>query len=289
VTDTRLDEPPPQDIARRIPPEIEGDLTFLDFVIFAVQRKRLVALVTAAGTLIALLIAILLPNEYRATVTLLPPQGTTWLDTARTDKEADRKADDDRSKAAPLRRDLNELYVSLLKSRTVEDAVIQRFGLKGQYRKSSPAETRSALEKHTKIDGSMRDGLIRLTVSDRDPNRASELANGYIEQFRNLSQHLVIPEASRDGFFIQIVDPAISPERKSFPNRVRIVLAGAVAGLALGIMVAFLCGGLVRMLRDPATGAKVEILKRSVSIRGPIRPVDGTDGSGIRARHGATG
>jgi hypothetical protein len=47
------------------------------------------------------------------------------------------------------------------------------------------------------IDTSSKDGLIHVSVSDRDPNRAAQLANGYIEEFRGLSQHIALPEASQ--------------------------------------------------------------------------------------------
>jgi uncharacterized protein involved in exopolysaccharide biosynthesis len=294
VTDTRLDEIPKPGLSDTIalpaPHAAQEDLIFLDFLIIVAQHKKLVVLVAAIGALISLLIALLLPDEYTATVIVLPPQGTLFLDSAPSNQAADKKSEDGKARTVPLRRDLNDLYVSILRSRSVEDAVIQRFGLSAEYRKSSPAEARVALERRTKIDGSTRDGLIRLSYSAQDPKRASELANGYIEQFRELSQHLVIPEAARDGYFIQVVDPAVPPEQKSFPNRARITIAGAVAGLSLGIMLALLRGGLVRMQQDPAASAKLGLLKQTILAQRSRRTIDieGTDASGLRASHGST-
>ena len=51
---------------------------------------------------------------------------------------------------------------------------------------------REALEKHTTVDGSAKDGLIGISIEDRDPKRAAELANGYVDQLRVLSAHLAI-------------------------------------------------------------------------------------------------
>jgi uncharacterized protein involved in exopolysaccharide biosynthesis len=53
------------------------------------------------------------------------------------------------------------------------------------------------------VDGSGKDGLIRISVVDRDPSRAAELANGYVDQFRGLSQHLAITEASQRRLFFE--------------------------------------------------------------------------------------
>jgi uncharacterized protein involved in exopolysaccharide biosynthesis len=45
--------------------------------------------------------------------------------------------------------------------------------------------------------------MIHISVEARDPNRAAELANGYVEQFRSLSEHLAITEASQRRLFFQ--------------------------------------------------------------------------------------
>ncbi|MGA9583771.1 MAG: GNVR domain-containing protein [Terracidiphilus sp.] len=97
----------------------------------------------------------------------------------------------------------NDMYVSMLKSRTVEDAMVQRFGLMQEYRSKFPSDARHTFEHRTVIDGSGKDGLIHIAIQDRDPNRAAELANGYIKAFRALSEHLAITEASQRRLFFE--------------------------------------------------------------------------------------
>ena len=48
-----------------------------------------------------------------------------------------------------------------------------------------------------------KDGLIRLSIEDRDPKRAAELANGWVEEFRKLSASLAITEAARRRLFFE--------------------------------------------------------------------------------------
>ena len=48
------------------------DLTFLDVLLIVTRRKKLVGIVTAICTAVALLLAFALPQEYTATVTILP-------------------------------------------------------------------------------------------------------------------------------------------------------------------------------------------------------------------------
>jgi uncharacterized protein involved in exopolysaccharide biosynthesis len=71
-------------------------------------------------------------------------------------------------------------------------------------------------------------------------------------------------DEAREGAFIQIVDPAVPPEQKSFPRRGLFTMTGLAAGFTFGIMLALLQGGLARMQHNPATKDKLDLLKRSL-------------------------
>jgi tyrosine-protein kinase Etk/Wzc len=71
-------------------------------------------------------------------------------------------------------------------------------------------------------------------------------------------------DEAREGAFIQIVDPAVPPEKKSFPKRGMLTIAGLSLGFTFGVMLALLQGGLMRMQHNPATKEKLDLLKRSI-------------------------
>jgi uncharacterized protein involved in exopolysaccharide biosynthesis len=96
-----------------------------------------------------------------------------------------------------------DMYLSFLTSRTVEDALISRFGLMQEYHEKRLSEARKELERRTTAVAGTKDGLIRLSIEDRDPKRAAELANGYVEEFRKLSATLAITEAARRRLFFE--------------------------------------------------------------------------------------
>jgi uncharacterized protein involved in exopolysaccharide biosynthesis len=267
-------------------PRVETeDLEFLDLLIIVAQRKRLVALMTALGTLVAMAIALALTPEYTATVVLLPPRAFAPVISALTDDSDSKDSANgkERKKVEPAG-DLNEMYVSILRSRPVEEAVIQRYALMAEYHKGYMADARKALESHAKIDGSTRDGLIRLNFSDRDPSRAAEIANGYVEQFKAVTEHLVMPVAVGQSAVMQIVEPAVPPETKSFPNRALMTLAGTVVGLTFGIMLALLGGGLVRLQSDHVTRRKLELLLGLVASRRGSKRIESGNMSRCQAR-----
>src|SRR6185437_8967246 len=65
------------------------------------------------------------------------------------------------------------------------------------------SDARHEFENYARVDGSGKDGLIRISIEDRDAKRAAELANGYVDQFRSLSEHMAITEASQRRLFFQ--------------------------------------------------------------------------------------
>ncbi len=183
--------------------ESESELSLLDLLIVLAERKILILKVTAVFALVAIVVSLLLPKRYTATVTLLPPQQNTSLASNLAGQLANLGGMASLAGGSLGVKSPNEMYVSMLKSRTVEDAMIQKFGLMNEYRDSFISDARLDLERHVSIDGSGKDGLIRISVQDRDPRRAAELANGYVTEFRALSDHLAITEASQRRLFFE--------------------------------------------------------------------------------------
>ncbi|WP_239461992.1 GNVR domain-containing protein [Occallatibacter savannae] len=81
--------------------------------------------------------------------------------------------------------------------------MIQRFGLLERYRSHNFTDARKAFERHAKVDGSGKDGLIHISFEDRDATRAATMANAYVDEFRELSKHLAITEASQRRAFLE--------------------------------------------------------------------------------------
>jgi uncharacterized protein involved in exopolysaccharide biosynthesis len=55
----------------------------------------------------------------------------------------------------------------------------------------------------TSVDNGLKDGLIRISVTDRDPRRAAELAGGWVEEYRHLTASLAVTEASQRRLFFE--------------------------------------------------------------------------------------
>jgi uncharacterized protein involved in exopolysaccharide biosynthesis len=95
-------------------------------------------------------------------------------------------------------------YVSLMQSRTVADRLIQRFKLAEIYETKFQDDARKELAGNTRITAGKKDALVSVEVDDHDPNRASAIANAYIEELRELTNGLALSESQqRRKFFEQ--------------------------------------------------------------------------------------
>ncbi len=167
------------------------------------ERKRIVLWVTAVFAILAVIISLILPVSYTATVTLLPPQEGSSVGAALASQLGSLGGMAALAGGGLGMKNPTDRYVAMLQSRTVEDAMVRRFDLMREYRKRYLSDARKAFQNHSTVDGSGKDGLIHISVEDHDADRAAELANGYVDQFRDLSQHLAITEASQRRLFFQ--------------------------------------------------------------------------------------
>lgn len=198
--------PPAAQIDAGAARKAEGEISLLDLLIVLGERKRMIFLVTAVFAVAAVIVSLLLPVRYTATVTLLPPQQNSSVGAALASQFGNTGSLGGIAALAGGAfgiRNPNDMYVAMFQSEPVEDAMIKRFGLMQEYHKKYLSDARKSFEHFTTVDGSGKDGLIHISVEDRNPQRAAELANGYVDQFRNLSQHLAISEAAQRMLFFK--------------------------------------------------------------------------------------
>jgi tyrosine-protein kinase Etk/Wzc len=185
----------------------ETDVSVLDMLALLVRHRGFIARFVLISTILATVVAFLLPVRYEAKIVLLPPQQNSSIASAVLGQIGGLGSLGSLGSLASLgglgMKNASDMYVSFLTSRTVEDAMIQRFGLMAEYREKKMSDTRKVFERRTSVVAGNKDGLIRISVEDRYPKRAAELANGYVDEFRKLSATLAITEAARRRMFFE--------------------------------------------------------------------------------------
>ncbi len=184
----------------------DENISLIDILTVIGRRKKWISGVTAGAALCAIIICILLPNRYTATVVILPPQhnsSSSAILSQLGSLGSLASLGSLGSSAGFGIKDVNDMYVSLLKSRTVEDALVNRFDLMKLYGSKRQSDARETFAKHCTIELGVKDGLIRLSVEDSRPERAAELANAYIEEYRKFSANLATTEAAQRRMFFE--------------------------------------------------------------------------------------
>jgi len=181
-----------------------AEVSLIELFTELARRKWLIVRITGASTIIGLIVSLLLPVRYTAVTRLMPPQQTQSTATLMMNQLMSSGAG---SLAAMAGAGLglkspNDIYVGMLNSRPVADAIIQKFNLQTIYRDRDMTATRKDLAAYTQI-ASEKSGFISVAATDRDRNRAAAIANEYTAQLRLLTQSIAVTEASQRRLFYE--------------------------------------------------------------------------------------
>jgi uncharacterized protein involved in exopolysaccharide biosynthesis len=172
----------------------------LEILLVLARDKKRILQITVGATLLATLIVFIVPKMYTATATILPPQQNQSVLSTLVGQVGGAATLDLSNLGL---KNPSDVFVAMLKSRTVEDALVNRFDLRKIYNVKRYQDARKTLEKRSEIDPE-KEGLISIQVSDRDPKRAAEIANAWVDELRGLNQGLNLTEAAqRRAFFEQ--------------------------------------------------------------------------------------
>ena len=173
---------------------------FVDLLIILAKRKSLILRCTLIAALLSLVVSFLLPTYYTATAKILPPQQSQSMATAMLGQLGPLLG-------ATAGKDLglrnpNDLYVAMLRSRRVEDSLVDRFSLMSVYKDKFRVDTLRDLESLTEVVAG-KDGVISVSVDDRDPSRSAAIANAYIDELTKLTRTLAVSDAGKRRLFFE--------------------------------------------------------------------------------------
>ena len=180
----------------------------LDLLIPLAQRKWFIAFLASGFGLSAAIVSLLLPVRFTATTTILPKRPSVEYGTS---TQSSLFSTSSRSSLKSF--DPNDMYAEMMRSQSVEDALIHQFKLKDRYRVSSDTEAREALEEHCNIENAQFDGgLIRISFTDSNPQLAAELANTYVRNFTQLNADIAGSGARKRRVFLETRIAAIKED-----------------------------------------------------------------------------
>jgi tyrosine-protein kinase Etk/Wzc len=245
-----------------------------DFMKVISKHRKLIFRLCAFTVVITAIVSLFLPKSFSATTSVVPPADVLQRDSMLSGGLG--------SARSPLLRQvmdvssMADMYVGILQSRSVADALIERFDLAKVYNvKKGMTKVRQIINKRTSIK-----------VTEE---RAANLANAYVEELDRQNKRLFVGQASSKKAFlenrlkeiekelsgidnllsrdakikemlfelltkefeiakieeaksmptIQVLDKAIVPEIKCKPARTKIVLIAGILSFFAAMMIAF--------------------------------------------------
>lgn len=170
------------------------------------SRRKFLLQVFAAGLLCATLLSLLIHNRYTSTTLLMPPdQGPGSGGMAMLSALAG-KAD---SALGSLGGELlglkttGDLFIGILQSRTVKDDLIAKFDLRKAYGVRRWEDARKILAGRTGVSQDRKSEIISITVTDRSPQRAQQMAQEYVAELNTVVTNLNTSSAHRERVFLE--------------------------------------------------------------------------------------
>jgi tyrosine-protein kinase Etk/Wzc len=177
----------------------DDEISLLDLLIVLAKHKKMILGVTFGAAVVSAIISLLLPNIYTGTAKVLPPQQSQSTASMMLGQLGGLAGLAGGSLGI---KNPNDLYVGMLKSRTVADNIIARFELQKLYDQDTMVGTRNEFADNSSITTG-KDGLITIEFEDRDPKRAAAIANAYVEELDKLTQSLAVTEAAQRRLFFE--------------------------------------------------------------------------------------
>jgi len=174
--------------------------SLIDYIEVIFHSWRTIFKITAISTIIAVVFTLFLPNIYTSTTMILPAQEDRSLSNALMAQFGGLLSMAGGVAGAPT---AGELYVTMLNSETVMDPVVERFKLMEAYNFKYRSDAYKQLDNATNISLGRKDGVISISVSDKDPKRAADIANAYVEELGKLAVSLSVSGAGKNRIYLE--------------------------------------------------------------------------------------
>ena len=191
---------PMNEIQDQRPLPEEEEINLLELLRVIARRKMVIIRICAAAVIIAICYSLTLKNIYTASAKILPPQKESGGGLSGLLSQA--------GGLAALAGGMGgmggsaDLYIGILKSRSVADAVIKRLNLQKEFKAKTIDDTRKILEAAVKFKAG-KDGIISIDADSNDPQKAAQLANTFVDELGRRSVELNLSKAGAERIFLE--------------------------------------------------------------------------------------
>src|SRR5882724_5277212 len=166
----------------------EGEINVLGYLALMWRYRKLILSSSVAVTLATAVVTLITPKVYESTASLLVPKestGSGFLAGLQASAMLQQFSGFSGTSVTPNR----DMLMSILKSRTMAQALVERFNLQQRFRKRYVEDAVRELQSAVLISVS-KEGVISIRVEDTDAQVAAQMANYYVEQLDRIVSQL---------------------------------------------------------------------------------------------------
>lgn len=172
----------------------------LDYLIIVAKHKWQIIGVSVFMSIITALYSLSLPNIYTAKAMFIPGEEDKGMLGALTSQMGGLAGIAGGALGGVTK---TEMYLSMLKSETIKDQIIDRFHLMDMNKIKYRTFAYMKLDKIAKISAGKKDGVISITIDDKDPKLAADIANAYVEEIGKMIIGFGMTGAGRNRAFLE--------------------------------------------------------------------------------------
>ncbi len=189
----------------------KGMITPLETAWLLWEKRRRVFRICVTTLTIFTIMAFVIPKKYKASARLMPPDFNTSalmsmaLPVLGNQGGGGIGGGSVMNLASQLlgMNSSSNLFIGVLRSRTVEDKIIHQFDLQKLYSQRYIEDTRKRLEDSTELQVDKKSGILQITVEDKSPQRAVAMTRAYVDELRTVLTAANTSAAHRERVFIE--------------------------------------------------------------------------------------
>ncbi len=176
------------------------EISLLDLLLVLAKHWKMLVGVPFVVAILTALYSLTLPDIYTAKAMIVPGDDDKGLMGAMMAQMGGLANLAGGALGGPTKTDL---YVTMLKSETIKDPIIDRFKLMQVYKAKFRVNAYKRLDRTVNVVAGKKDGVLSISVDDKDPKRAAAMANAYVDELGKLAANLSMTGAGKNRTFLE--------------------------------------------------------------------------------------
>lgn len=176
----------------------QTDINLLDLLIALGQEKMILVVVTLLAAISGVVVSLVTPATYVSRASIMPSQqSSSGSGLASLGGLAGLTGLGSLSSIAGSIKSSDEMYIALMRSQSVQTALIEQLKLKERYSAKNIEESRMFLSGNVSIVADKKSGLILIDAQDKEAEFAALLANAQVKELNVILSRLAVTEAQQ--------------------------------------------------------------------------------------------